>query len=618
MCAGTRLADDMQERDARVLQRLTLWAALVALLMVVAGNVVRLSGDGPSCPDWPLCFGAVLPVDNAKATAEVVHRGLAALTAGLIAAVVVVGFRRRAVVSRSLLSYSLGALSLVAAQVISGAWASLRPWPAWQPLITAFHLIAGLATLGLIVAIHVEARYALPAQPPAQVSPPLRRLRRRLHLLIGVIFALLISGALVSGSGAALACGQTFPICNGGWLPNGGSLVFLQWLHRAAVFVAAALLPMVMAMVWRREVRAHLPLPIRVAALTLSAAFVVVGLLGWLMVALNRPAILATLHNAASGIMWVSAIVLVMLADRLPVDIPERPRKPVPAWRQTLDDLVALTKPRVVSLLLFTTLAAMFITSAGPPPWYLVVWTMIGGYLMAGGANAVNMAYDSDIDRVMGRTSARPVPSGRITPRRALIFGLSLAALSFLIFLLFVNGLAALLAVAGFVYYTVIYTRWLKRSTWQNIVIGGGAGAIPPMIGWAAASGRLSVAALLLFAIVFYWTPPHFWALALLKRKDYAAAGVPMLPVVAGETETARQILIYSVGMVALTLLPVPLRMMGGVYLAGALALGSWFLWLAWRVNEAHTAQAALKLYIYSLLYLFALFAMMMVDRAVS
>jgi protoheme IX farnesyltransferase len=227
------------------------------------------------------------------------------------------------------------------------------------------------------------------------------------------------------------------------------------------------------------------------------------------------------------------------------------------------------------------------------------------------------MALDSDIDHLMGRTSKRPVPSGRIAPRQAFAFGLVLAGLSLLVFLLFVNWLAAVLAVVGFLYYTVIYTRFLKRNTWQNIVIGGGAGAIPPMIGWAAASGRLSLAALVLFAIVFYWTPPHFWALALLKRKDYAAAGVPMLPVVAGDGETARQILVYSFGMFALTLMLVPVQAMGSVYLMGAIALGVWFLRLAWRVNCEHTPQSALKLYVYSLLYLFALFTVMMVDRIV-
>jgi protoheme IX farnesyltransferase len=357
---------------------------------------------------------------------------------------------------------------------------------------------------------------------------------------------------------------------------------------------------------------------VQTAAYVLLAGFLVEGVQGWLMVALNRPAILATVHNALSALVWLAAVALAMLAVRLPVHIPDPAPRPVPAWRATLSDYVALTKPRVISLLLFTTFAAMFITSAGAPPWYLVVWTLIGGYLMAGGANAVNMAYDADIDNVMGRTSKRPTVNGHISPRRAFIFGMSLALLSFAIFLLFVNWLAAVLAVLGFLYYTVIYTRWLKRSTWQNIVIGGGAGAIPPLIGWAAASGQLTLAAVFLFAIVFYWTPPHFWALALMKRKDYAAAGVPMLPVVAGEDETAHQILIYSAGMVALTLVLVPLQAMGSLYLAGALLLGGLFLWRAWQLQRDRTPPAVWGLYKYSLLYLFGLFAVMVLDRALQ
>jgi protoheme IX farnesyltransferase len=226
------------------------------------------------------------------------------------------------------------------------------------------------------------------------------------------------------------------------------------------------------------------------------------------------------------------------------------------------------------------------------------------------------MAYDADIDNVMGRTSKRPTVNGRITPRRAFVFGMILALLSVANFLLFVNWLAAALAVLGFFYYTVIYTRWLKRTTPQNIVIGGGAGAIPPLIGWAAASGQLTIAAVFLFVIVFYWTPPHFWALALMKQKDYAAAGVPMLPVVAGEDETTHQILIYSLGMFALTLVLVPLQAMGSVYFAGAVALGLWFLWKAWQVNRYRSPQTVWGLYKYSLLYLFGLFAVMVLDRA--
>jgi protoheme IX farnesyltransferase len=357
------------------------------------------------------------------------------------------------------------------------------------------------------------------------------------------------------------------------------------------------------------------PQPIKTLALLLTAGYLLQGVLGWQLVALNRPAVLATLHNALSAGLWVGAVALAVLGQRLPIRLHQREPKPVPAWRQTINDYVAITKPKVISLLLFTTFAGMFITSAGMPAWYLVFWTMIGGYLMAGGANAVNMAYDIDIDNKMGRTSKRPTASGRISARQAYIFGFVLAGLSVAIFLLFVNWLAALLAVIGFIYYSVVYTQWLKRSTWQNIVIGGGAGAIPPLIGYAAASGQLTLAAIFLFVIVFYWTPPHFWALALMKRKDYAAAGVPMLPVIAGEGETTKQMLIYSLGMVAITLVLVPLQAMGWIYFIGAVGLGAWFMWLAWQLNRKHSPQAALKLYVYSLLYLFALFGVMMVDR---
>lgn len=294
------------------------------------------------------------------------------------------------------------------------------------------------------------------------------------------------------------------------------------------------------------------------------------------------------------------------------------PASPGRDLRQLASDYIALTKPRVISLLLLTTLAAMFITPAGPPAWYLVFWTAIGGCLMAGGANAVNMAYDTDIDRVMGRTSRRPVPQGRVPARNAYLFGFALAALSAVIFVLFVNILTALMALAGFVYYTLIYTRWLKRRTWHNIVIGGGAGAIPALVGWTAASSQLTWPALTLFAIVFYWTPPHFWALALMKQRDYARAGVPMLPVVAGERETIRQIGLYAIAMVALSALPAPLGLMGGVYLAVALALGGVFLARARQLRSNPSPATAARLYKYSLLYLALLFIGMVIDRAIT
>src|SRR5881227_1738114 len=233
-----------------------------------------------------------------------------------------------------------------------------------------------------------------------------------------------------------------------------------------------------------------------------------------------------------------------------------------------LRDLVMLTKPRIISLLLVTTVAPMFV--AGNPGWLLVLLVLIGGYLMAGGANAVNMYLDRDIDTQMARTRLRPIPSGRMGPRAVLAFGVALATAATYLLARFTNVLTALLALAGFYFYVFVYTRWLKRTTPQNIVIGGAAGAFPPLVGWAAMTGTLDLTAVYLFLIVFYWTPPHFWALALLKQKDYGRAGVPMAPLVWGERETMRQMLWYNVILIALTLLPFTFGAFGIIYLVSA------------------------------------------------
>jgi len=283
--------------------------------------------------------------------------------------------------------------------------------------------------------------------------------------------------------------------------------------------------------------------------------------------------------------------------------------------RATIGIYVTLTKPRIIVLLLITTWAAMWIAAPTPPSAWLVVWTMIGGYLAAGGANALNMYMDRDIDRLMGRTARRPLPSQQLEPRKALIFGVTLGVLSFAVMTVFVNLLSAVLSIAGLLFYVFVYTSWLKRSTTQNIVIGGAAGAIPPLVGWAAATGSLSLAALWLFAIIFYWTPPHFWALALVRQADYARAGVPMLPVVKGEPETYRQIFLYSVLMVAISVMLVPLHAMGYIYLGLALGLGGIFVWYAYKLMRVGGHAAAWKLYKYSLLYLALIFAAMVLDH---
>ena len=288
--------------------------------------------------------------------------------------------------------------------------------------------------------------------------------------------------------------------------------------------------------------------------------------------------------------------------------------KPTPvAWR----DYVALTKPRIMSLLLLTGAAGMFVGAHGVPDAGLFAATMVGLALACGGASALNHVLDRDIDRSMGRTSKRPVADGRVSPELALEFGLALSALSFVLLGSVVNVLAACLALVGNLFYVLVYTRWLKRSTPQNIVIGGAAGAVPPLVGWAAATGSLALPALYLFLIVFFWTPPHFWALALLIKRDYEAARIPMLPVVRGDRETARQILLYTVVLVAFTLVPVFTGTFGPFYLAAAAILGAQFLRLGWSLRRELTPRRASVVFHYSLVYLALLFVAMALDPLV-
>ncbi len=275
-------------------------------------------------------------------------------------------------------------------------------------------------------------------------------------------------------------------------------------------------------------------------------------------------------------------------------------------------DYFALTKPKVQSLLLLTTITTMYV--AGDPSLSLVALTCLGGYLSAGGAGAVNHYYDRDIDRKMARTATRPVAAGRVSPNAALAFGLGLAALAFAVLASTVNLLAACLALSGFLGYVLVYTMWLKRSTPQNIVIGGAAGAVPPLVGWAAVTGTLDPTALYLFAIVFYWTPPHFWALSLLMKDEYARVGVPMMPVARGETETRRLIVLYTGLLVVLTLLPVIFGFFGAIYATAAVLLGAMFLWRAVGLQRSADRRTALKTYLFSLAYLAALFCAMVAD----
>ena len=469
------------------------------------------------------------------------------------------------------------------------------------PLAEVVEAALGLLVLGCLVwaatATLVEPR----ANAPATAAET--QLFRRVAMVTAlVIFGAGLSGVEVRAVGASWACVGAFPDCNGlGLLPLGRDpLADLQLYHRLLAYVTFGLVGWLAVEAFRTQ-GARLG---RASSILLGCT-ILEGGVGGLSVSLSNPPLGQVLHTAAAAATWSAAVTLVALAQRT------RERKAVA--------YVQLTKPRVMSLLLATTAAAMIIAARGMPSVGVFLATLLGGALMSGGAGAINHYVDRDIDPLMGRTAWRPIPSGVISPRAALRFGIGLAVLASAVFIAFVNILAWLLALVGLLGYVFIYTLWLKRSTPSNIVIGGAAGAIPPLVGWAAVNGEIgSLTAWYLFAIIFFWTPPHFWALSLLIRKHYERAGIPMLPVVRGEDETRRQIVLYSLLLVVLTLVLSPFGMMGPIYFAAAAVLGGLFIRNAVRLWRQATPQAARQLYLYSILYLFALFAAMAVDRVVS
>jgi len=415
-------------------------------------------------------------------------------------------------------------------------------------------------------------------------------------------------------------------------------------LHRW-VAVVVGLIVAAVAIIAARTQREH---PALVGlAVTAAVLFAIQVVVGGLQVLTRLSAWTQTLHLALGAVIFAivvglavtsyyAARVAALGADRGTGtglgDTDGRPRRPATTTPQTTGDriraYIALTKPRIIELLLVTTVPAMVLATRWVPgidwgEWgWKVVWTLVGGTLAAGSANAINCYLDRDIDELMARTRRRPLPAHQVEPERAVVFGIVLGIVSFALMTWTVNLLAAFLTLLAIAFYVVVYTMLLKRSTPQNIVIGGAAGALPPVIGWAAVTGNVGIPALILFALVFYWTPPHFWALSLRIRKDYAAAGVPMLPVVRGIPETTRQIALYTILMVAISLVLWPVARMGLIYLGAAVGLGAVFIWQAyalWRRggSEQASTAGAIQLYRYSISYLSLLFLAIAVDAIV-
>ena len=620
---------------------LAIASAAATFLLVVIGAVVRVSGSGLGCGnDWPLCHGSLIPLFDLPTFIEWNHRLFASLVVLLTLATATVAWvrlRQR----RNLLWLANAAVVLLIVQSLLGAVTVKLDLP---PQVVMAHLGTAMLVLATLL---VTATLASPEKQPVgqrragegTVEAAGRFYALSLWTTVGT-FLLLMSGSLVTGSGAATAC-PDWPLCRGLSLPAQG-LPAIHFAHRLIAAVIGVLIVYMVCRAIRRK--AENPGASKVAHLV-ALCLALQVLVGAFQVWFHFPPALVAGHIALAEAVWGGLVVVTVLAYRERQSTrlngmgeEERPHaaspgptrtanavggeQPAPVvagtFRQTVADYVALTKPEIISLLLVTTICTMFIATRDMPSPWLILWTTIGGALSAGGANALNCYVDQDIDQEMTRTRRRPIPAGRMEPQQVLIFGLTLAVLSFMVMLLGVNMLAAVLSLAGLLFYVFVYTLWLKRSTPHNIVIGGAAGAVPPLVGWAAATGRVDLAAWWLFAIIFFWTPPHFWALALLIKKDYARAGVPMLPVVRSEDYTRWQIVLYSLLLLPLTAMLFAIGALGVVYLVLAVILSSVFIWYAVRLLRGATLGWARRTYRYSLLYLALLFGSMVLDHAVA
>ncbi len=587
-------------------------AALVTFGLVVLGGVVRTSGAGLACPDWPLCQGKIIPPLDGPTLIEYSHRLVAVLTSIFVSATAWLAWRRYRA-QKWILRPALLALGLLALQVILGGLTVVWKLP---PTIVAVHLSNALIILAMLLIVATFAFRPGSDSPNARArdtSSDKRYPRLVLASTIGT-FLLIVSGAVATGTFAGYTC-PTWPLCNEQIIPQ-DTLPQIAMLHR---FIAAAIgLLILYTFVETWKTRRNVSLLIRAGAIaaTLFLAQVVISAAN---VLLHFPLWLTLLHLGAAAAVWSSMVVFTILAYQAAGIEHEKTRSdstPAPKPRTAIADYFALTKPWIVALLLVTTLSGMLVAQRGIPSLSLVFFTLLGGACAAGGASALNSYFDRDMDKLMGRTSQRPLPTGRVTPRAALIFGVVLCAVSLIIFFFFVNALSAFLAFAGMVYYAGIYTLWLKRRTPQNVVIGGAAGAIPPLVGWAAVTNDLSLLAIYLFLIVFYWTPPHTWALMLMVKKDYERVQVPMMPVARGETETRNQILLYSLLLFVITLIPVSVGDLSWFYFLAALALGGYFLFLSLVVRRDTAKRAARRLYYFSNAYLALLFLTMVIDRS--
>ncbi len=595
-------------KGLRILLAIT--AAAIGLL-IMWGALVRSTGSGLGCPDWPLCHGRVFPpITDPAAWIEWIHRLLAASTMPLLALSAFLAWwkERRPDLYRPL----FGALGLILGQALLGGLTVLLELP---PTMVAIHLALAQTILALTLVAAVRAAAPWSARPPHRdlaTLQPAAGVMRWIGMVGLGLFALILVGATVVGSGASWAC-VAWPFCEGWVIWPGDLLGRVHMLHRlVALGVGVAMAWLTARLAAWREVSRGIFRWVLVAFLL----YVIQIGLGAVNLWMGFPPLLNALHLglataiwAAVGVAWAWALGEAQWVEGIPEEAVR--------LRNLWEPYFTLTKPGIVALLLVTTAGAMVIAQGGLPPILTFIYTLLGGFLISGGANALNNVWDAELDRRMRRTARRPIPAGRLGRGEAAGVALLFSALGVLLLWTFVNTTAALLALAGWIWYVGIYTIGLKRWTPQNIVIGGAAGGFAPMVGWAAVTGRVDPMAVFLFALIFLWTPPHTWAFAILTERDYREAGIPMLPVVVGARPAALQVLIYSGILALLALAPFLMRAMGWVYLAGALLLNAWLLLLALRLWREPSKAYARRLYHASNAYLLMFFIVMVVDRLI-
>jgi protoheme IX farnesyltransferase len=597
--------------------------AVATIVLFAIGGLVRGTGSGLGCSTWPACeTGRLFPSGTVHSLIEFSHRAMAFLVIVLTA---LTGFAAMRIAGRepSVLWPAVLAFPLVLAQAGLGAVVVATELDAWW--VTA-HFVAALVLIADVtyVASAVwtdDAKDGSAMNGDAMERGALnsgdKSFPRLALITAAVVGLLLLVGTYVRASDAQLVF-TDWPLMDGRLVPTLGGAATAMFLHRALAAIAM-LLVLWTAIRARTDAGRH-PVTVRLStiALVLFLAQVMVGAANvWTRL---RPwAVVA--HVALSVLIWATVVALATVASKVATPHPQPAPKADetttderPSLRDTVTAYYRLTKPRIVLLLLITTVPAMLLAAEGLPSPWLILATLAGGAVAAGSANSINMYLDRDIDAIMRRTRQRPLPSHAIMPEHALRFGFVLGAIAFYFLAVAVNMLAALLALSAIAFYVFVYTMWLKRTTEQNIVIGGAAGAVPALVGWAAVTGTLAWPAIVLFAIVFVWTPPHFWALAMRFSGDYAAAGVPMLPVVRGEAETRRQILLYSLVLFGTTLLLVPVGHMGPVYTSVAVVLGGSFVYRALQVWRSADDARTRRLFSFSILYLAGLFGAVGVD----